>query len=109
VTYLRRPSGKDGFKVFGLTIYLGFFFLLLVWKKIPQFFSIVRRAGGALEFRALAAPASAMAPARRRGASSKAKDKSQLSLGDLVLAKVKGFPAWPAKVCVFFLPRFLHI
>jgi hypothetical protein len=33
-----------------------------------------------------------MAPARRRGANNKAKDKSQLSLGDLVLAKVKGFP-----------------
>ncbi|KAB2623991.1 ENHANCER OF AG-4 protein 2 [Pyrus ussuriensis x Pyrus communis] len=38
-----------------------------------------------------------MAPGRRRGAS-KAKDKSKLSLGDLVLAKVKGFPYWPAKI-----------
>jgi hypothetical protein len=43
-----------------------------------------------------------MAPARRRGANNKAKDKSQLSLGDLVLAKAKGFPAWPAKVCLSF-------
>uniref|UniRef100_A0A2N9IFB8 Uncharacterized protein n=1 Tax=Fagus sylvatica TaxID=28930 RepID=A0A2N9IFB8_FAGSY len=33
-----------------------------------------------------------MASARRCGANNKAKDKSQLSLGDLVLAKVKGFP-----------------
>ncbi|KAL4642394.1 hypothetical protein ACB092_02G014400 [Castanea dentata] len=38
-----------------------------------------------------------MAPARRRGAKNKAK-KRQLSVGDLVLAKVKGFPAWPAKI-----------
>ncbi|KAM1102030.1 hypothetical protein FF1_010869 [Malus domestica] len=38
-----------------------------------------------------------MAPGRRRGAS-KAKDKNKLSLGDLVLAKVKGFPYWPAKI-----------
>ncbi|XP_030975349.1 ENHANCER OF AG-4 protein 2-like [Quercus lobata] len=40
-----------------------------------------------------------MAPARRRGASNKAKAKKRkLSVGDLVLAKVKGFPAWPAKI-----------
>ncbi|CAF1921250.1 unnamed protein product [Brassica oleracea] len=38
-----------------------------------------------------------MAPGRKRVAS-KAKDNGKLILGDLVLARVKGFPAWPAKV-----------
>lgn len=50
-----------------------------------------------------------MAGGRKRGGN-KAKAKSQLSVGDLVLAKVKGFPAWPAKVIfssIFILFRYL--
>lgn len=39
-----------------------------------------------------------MAPGRKRGGAKGAKANNQLNLGDLVLAKVKGFPAWPAKV-----------
>ncbi|XP_022982619.1 ENHANCER OF AG-4 protein 2-like [Cucurbita maxima] len=38
-----------------------------------------------------------MPPGRKRGAN-KAKANRELSMGDLVLAKVKGFPAWPAKI-----------
>ncbi|XP_043720956.1 protein HUA2-LIKE 3-like [Telopea speciosissima] len=39
-----------------------------------------------------------MAPSRRRGKSSAAAARRQWKVGDLVLAKVKGFPAWPATV-----------
>ncbi|GAB2233583.1 hypothetical protein Droror1_Dr00002809 [Drosera rotundifolia] len=39
-----------------------------------------------------------MAPSRKRGASKGKAAADELRLGDLVLAKVKGFPAWPAKV-----------
>ncbi|CAA2978594.1 Hypothetical predicted protein [Olea europaea subsp. europaea] len=38
-----------------------------------------------------------MAPGRKRGAKGMG-TKSELSLGDLVLAKVKGYPPWPAKI-----------
>lgn len=48
-----------------------------------------------------------MAPSRRKG-SSKAAAGRKWEVGDLVLAKVKGFPAWPATVCLFvFLLYFL--
>lgn len=46
-----------------------------------------------------------MAPSRRRGVSKAAAAAAacrQFQVGDLVLAKVKGFPAWPATVCAFF-------
>ncbi|CAA2995944.1 Hypothetical predicted protein [Olea europaea subsp. europaea] len=42
-----------------------------------------------------------MAPSRRKGSSkaaAAAADRRQWKIGDLVLAKVKGFPAWPAMV-----------
>lgn len=43
-----------------------------------------------------------MAPSRRKGASKAAQAaaaaRRQWKVGDLVLAKVKGFPAWPATV-----------
>lgn len=54
-----------------------------------------------------------MAPSRRKGTSKAAAAAAacrQWKVGDLVLAKVKGFPAWPATVCrcfsisLFFLP-----
>lgn len=43
-----------------------------------------------------------MAPSRRKGggkAAAAAAARRQWKVGDLVLAKVKGFPAWPATVC----------
>lgn len=42
-----------------------------------------------------------MAPSRRKGAGKAAMaaaSRRQWKVGDLVLAKVKGFPAWPATV-----------
>lgn len=46
-----------------------------------------------------------MAPSRRKGASKAAAAAAaalrQWKVGDLVLAKVKGFPAWPATVYIF--------
>ncbi|CAL9222539.1 unnamed protein product [Arabidopsis halleri] len=40
-----------------------------------------------------------MALGRKRGVN-KAMAIGELRLSDLILAKVKGFPTWPAKVCV---------
>lgn len=37
-------------------------------------------------------------PPGRRKSGQRAKVAGELSLGDLVLAKVKGFPAWPVKI-----------
>lgn len=47
-----------------------------------------------------------MPPPRRRGAN-KAKANGHLRLGDLVLAKVKGFPYWPAMVRFLCLSNFI--
>jgi hypothetical protein len=53
-----------------------------------------------------------MAPSRRKGAAGKAAAaaaaRRQWKVGDLVLAKVKGFPAWPATVR-FSLYFWLHV
>ena len=49
-----------------------------------------------------------MAPSRRKGASkaaAAAAARRQWKVGDLVLAKVKGFPAWPATVRSSFVER----
>ena len=52
-----------------------------------------------------------MAPSRRKGASkAAAAARRQWKVGDLVLAKVKGFPAWPATVWQhFILPFFFYL
>lgn len=42
-----------------------------------------------------------MAPSRKKGGAKAAAARRQWKVGDLVLAKVKGFPAWPAAVCAF--------
>lgn len=46
-----------------------------------------------------------MAPSRRKGAgkAAAAAARRKWEVGDLVLAKVKGFPAWPATVCLLVL------
>lgn len=46
----------------------------------------------------------AMAPSRRKKASAAAAAAAaaQWKVGDLVLAKMKGFPAWPAMVPLLF-------
>lgn len=49
-----------------------------------------------------------MAPGRKRGGAKGAK-ANHLNLGDLVLAKVKGFPAWPAKVRLIIMVLILCI
>lgn len=52
-----------------------------------------------------------MPPGRRRGGN-RVKNLEQLKPGDLVLAKVKGYPAWPAKVSsiyVLFFPLVLYV
>lgn len=53
-----------------------------------------------------------MAPSRRKGvskAAAAAAARRQWKVGDLVLAKVKGFPAWPAKVrpSFYFAEKFV--
>jgi hypothetical protein len=55
-----------------------------------------------------------MPPGGRRGAKAGRKWTREPQLGDLVLAKVKGYPHWPAKVLTIYLgfppsPFFLSI
>lgn len=53
-----------------------------------------------------------MAPSRRKGsgraaAAASASARQQWKIGDLVLAKMKGFPAWPAVVRLLIAPLFV--
>jgi hypothetical protein len=50
-----------------------------------------------------------MAPGRKRAPKVAAVEPPKLdwNRGDLVLAKVKGHPWWPAKVCSVSLPKLL--
>ena len=52
-----------------------------------------------------------MAPGKRRVNNRKAAAAAlrQWKVGDLVLAKVKGFPAWPATVLLLFSPLLIAI
>ena len=81
--------------------FVGFFqCLLLLFPKNPSPL-LIFACGSGFTWRVWFIAFPLMAPSRKKGGAKAAAARRQWKVGDLVLAKVKGFPAWPAAVCAF--------